>query len=113
MSRSIYQSKSSALILGNLLYYIIFFVFLELYATMQYNLNMQVVVMIKPNSKHREEVIENNDGSLTVYTKAAAIEGRANEALVRLLAEYYKVPKSRVAIVRGATSRLKTIRIDS
>jgi len=83
-----------------------------IFVWMMHNKVMQITVKIKPNSKHREEVVEQSDGSLMVYTKAAAIEGRANDALVRLLAEYYSVPKSRVTIVRGATSRQKIVQID-
>ena len=72
---------------------------------------MKVFVFLKPNSRHREEVIANDDGSLTVYTKAPAIEGRANLAAVKLLAKHYGVAPSRVKLVRGATSRNKVLEI--
>lgn len=72
---------------------------------------MQITVTIKPNSKHREEVVAVGDDSLTVYTKEPALEGRANEAVVRLLAKYYGVPKSQVRIVRGATARVKKVEV--
>ena len=52
---------------------------------------MKISVHLKPNSRHREEVVMNDDGSLTVYTKAPAIEGRANLATVKLLAKYFGV----------------------
>ena len=45
---------------------------------------MQVYVVIKPNSKHREGVIEGEGGALVVYTKESAIEGRANAAAIKL-----------------------------
>ena len=57
-------------------------------------------VTIKPNSRHREEVVVNDDGSLVIYTKAPAVEGRANVAAISLIAEHFKVPKSRVKLVR-------------
>ena len=47
---------------------------------------MLVTTTLKPNSKHREEVVMGDDGSLTVFTKSPAVEGRANEAAARLLA---------------------------
>lgn len=72
---------------------------------------MKVFVFLKPNSRHREEVIANDDGSLVVYTKAPAIEGRANLAAVKLLAKHYGVAPSRVKLVRGATSRNKVFEI--
>ena len=67
--------------------------------------------MIKPNSRYREEVVTNDDGSLVVYTKALAIEGRANLAAVKLLAKHYGVAPSRVKLVCGATSRNKVFEI--
>lgn len=71
----------------------------------------QVQVRIKPNSRHREEVVQTEDG-LTVYVKAPAIEGRANEAARRLLAAYYGVTKSQVQLIRGQTSKFKVFEID-
>ena len=52
---------------------------------------MKISVHLKPNSHHREEVVPNDDGSLTIYTKAPAIEGRANAAAVKLLAKHFGV----------------------
>jgi len=72
---------------------------------------MKISAKIKPNSRHREEVIANDDGSLTIYTKAPAIEGRANLAAVKLVAKYYGVAPSRVKLVRGVTSRNKIFEI--
>ena len=42
---------------------------------------------------------------------APALEGRANEALGRLVAKRLGVAKSRVSIVRGERSRDKTLRV--
>ena len=74
---------------------------------------MLVTVTLKPNSKHREEVVMGDDGSLTVFTKSPATEGKANESAVRLLANYYGVSKSRVRLVRGHTSKHKVFEIDT
>ena len=51
------------------------------------------------------------DGELLVYTNEPAIDGKANRDVVKLVADYYEVPKSSVGIVRGLTSRTKTIQI--
>lgn len=72
---------------------------------------MKISAKIKPNSRHREEVVVNDDGSLTIYAKAPAIEGRANLAAVKLMAKYYGVAPSRVKLVRGAASRNKVFEI--
>ena len=73
---------------------------------------MKISTRLKPNSRHREEVVANDDGSLTVYTKAPAIEGRANAAAVKLLAKHFGVAPSKVKLVRGASSRYKVFELD-
>ena len=73
---------------------------------------MKISVYIKPNSRHREEVVKNDDDTLTVYVKAPAIEGRANAAAIKLLAKHFKVAPSKVKLVRGATSKYKIFEID-
>lgn len=73
---------------------------------------MLVSITLKPNSKHREEVVVNDDDSVTIFTKAPAVEGRANDAAAQLLAKYYKVSKSRVRLVRGHSSKHKVFEID-
>lgn len=72
---------------------------------------MKISAKIKPNSRYREEAVAGDDDSLTIYTKAPAIEGRANLAAIRLVAKYYGVAPSRVKLVRGATSRNKVFEI--
>lgn len=73
---------------------------------------MKISVHLKPNSRHREEVVINYDGSLTVYTKAPAIEKRANLAAVKLLAKHFGVAPSKIKLVRGAASKYKVFEID-
>ena len=73
---------------------------------------MKISIHIKPNSRHREEVVKNDDDTLTVYIKAPAIEGRANAAAIKLLAKHFEVTPSKVKLVRGATSKYKIFEID-
>ena len=73
---------------------------------------MKISVHLKPNSRHREEVVVGDDGVLTIYTKAPAIEGRANAAAVKLLAKHFSVAPSKVKLVRGATSKYKVFEVD-
>lgn len=74
---------------------------------------MKISAHLKPNSRHREEVVVDSDGTYIIYTKAPAIEGRANAAVIKLLAKYFGVAQSRVKLVRGATSKHKVFSIDS
>ncbi len=73
---------------------------------------MKISVHLKPKSRHREEVVVGDDGVLTIYTKAPAIEGRANLAAVKLLAKYFSVAPSKVKLVRGAASKYKVFEMD-
>lgn len=73
---------------------------------------MKISARLKPNSRHREEVVVGDDGSLTIYTKAPAIEGRANAVAVKLLAKHFGVAPSKVKLLRGASSKYKLFDID-
>ena len=73
---------------------------------------MKISTRLKPNSRHSEEVVVGDDGVLTIYTKAPAIEGRANLAAAKLLAKYFGVASSKVKLVRGATSKYKVFEVD-
>lgn len=73
---------------------------------------MKISVHLKPNSRHREEVVLNDDGSLTIYTKAPAIEGRANLAAAKLLAKHFSMAPSKIKLVRGAASKYKVFEVD-
>lgn len=51
------------------------------------------------------------DGALVVRVTAAPVEGAANDALVRLLAEALGLPRSAVAIEAGRRSRRKIVSV--
>lgn len=74
---------------------------------------MKISAHLKPNSRHREEVVVDSDGTYIIYTKAPAIEGRANAAAIKMLAKHFGVSKSQVRLLRGATSKHKVFDIDS
>lgn len=73
---------------------------------------MKISVHLKPKSRHREEVVVGDDGVLTIYAKAPAIEGRANAVAAKLLAKHFGVASSKVKLVRGAASKYKVFEID-
>lgn len=74
---------------------------------------MIISTTIKPNSKHREEVAVLDDGSVAIFTKAAAVEGKANQSAIKLLAKYYGVSKGKVRLIRGHTSKRKVFEVDT
>ena len=71
---------------------------------------MAYAVIVKPGSR-QEKIIETAPGELTVYLRAKAHDGEANEALIKALSKHFGVPKTSIAITRGAKSRHKQIEI--
>ncbi|HEV8341366.1 MAG TPA: DUF167 domain-containing protein [Candidatus Binatia bacterium] len=71
---------------------------------------MKIWVSVKPRAK-REEVKKISEGEYIASVHAPASEGKANQALIELLAGYFSVPKSSVTIIRGESSRRKLIEI--
>jgi uncharacterized protein (TIGR00251 family) len=49
------------------------------------------------------------EGRLRVKSAAPAVEGRANAEIIGLFSKTLGCPKSRIAIIRGKTSRRKTL----
>ena len=72
---------------------------------------MKISVAVKPNSKHLETV-EEVEGEFVVCVKAAPLEGRANVRVTELLAKHFGVAKTKIKLVRGATSRHKVFEVD-
>lgn len=70
-----------------------------------------VVVRVKPGSRKGPLVEVADDGELTIYVQERAVDGKANDAVTKLLAQHLGVPRSRVELISGATSRLKRFRI--
>ena len=78
----------------------------------RYHRSVQVTVRVKPGSR-KGPLVETDGDTLTVYVRQRAVDGKANEGVVELLAKHFGVARSRIEIVRGHTSRTKVIRIDS
>jgi uncharacterized protein (TIGR00251 family) len=67
-------------------------------------------IAVKPRSS-REGVGPVQGDRLCVSVNAPPVDGKANEAVVRVLAQTFGVSRSAVTIVRGETGRKKTVRI--
>jgi uncharacterized protein (TIGR00251 family) len=70
---------------------------------------MRLEIKVHPKAS-REELVE-KDGVLRAYVSAAPEKGKANKSVIELVAERYKVPKSRVRIVSGEKSRNKILEV--
>lgn len=71
---------------------------------------MKISVKVKPGA--REYKVEKVDGNnYNVWVKERPEKGKANEAVIRVLAGYFKVPKSNVVVVTGFSSKRKIVEI--
>jgi hypothetical protein len=71
---------------------------------------MKINVLVKPNAKeNRIEKIGNNQFSVQV--KARPQRGKANQAVIGVLAEYFGVAKSCVVLLKGEKSKQKVFSI--
>ena len=70
---------------------------------------MKIKIRVAPHSS-REEVVKTGDDYL-VRVKAQPREGKANEAVIKLLAEYFEVTRSSVRITSGLSGRNKIVEI--
>jgi uncharacterized protein len=70
-----------------------------------------ITVRVKPGSRKGPLVEVGDDGALTIYVQERAVDGKANDAVTKLLAAHLRVPRSRLELVSGATARLKRFRI--
>jgi uncharacterized protein (TIGR00251 family) len=67
-------------------------------------------ITVKPGTS-QEKVVTTSPNELTVYLRAKAHDGEANEALIKALSKHFKVAKTTIKIVRGAKSRQKIVEI--
>lgn len=69
-------------------------------------------VHVVPNAKI-EKVVGEHGGAIKIKLRAPAVEGKANAALIRFLADQLELPQRAIVLERGRTSRDKLIRIDN
>lgn len=71
---------------------------------------LALAVRVQPRASSNE-VLDVRNGRLLIRTTAAPADGKANKAVVRLLASYLGIAPSRIRVSRGKTQRNKTLRI--
>ncbi|MFN0072088.1 MAG: DUF167 domain-containing protein [Chloroflexota bacterium] len=72
---------------------------------------VRLSVRAHPRARH-EEIRAANGGSVEIWLRAPAIDGRANDGIERMISDALGLRRSAVRIVRGATSRDKLIEIE-
>lgn len=71
---------------------------------------VRIAVHIVPNAK-KTEVIGLHGDALKLRLQAQPIEGKANEALIRYIADRLDAPKSAVVITHGHTAKRKLLEV--
>ncbi len=72
---------------------------------------MIIKVKVKPNSK-KESIKQISTDILEIRVTVPPEKGKANQKVIELIADFYKISKSKVKIKKGETSREKFIEID-
>ena len=76
------------------------------------NIDVKVIPGAKRNAIKQERDIWEGD-TWKIHLTAPAVDGKANKALIALLADYFQVRKSQIEIIKGLKSRYKTISINN
>ena len=71
---------------------------------------MLIRVYVTPNAR-KAAVVRVSKNYFEVRVDEKAVDGRVNKRLLEILAEHFKVPKSRISILRGTQSRNKIVQV--
>lgn len=66
---------------------------------------------VKPGARS-EDLTECEDGTWLARVKAQPVDGKANAALITLLAAHFGLRKAQVTIKRGASGRMKVVTLE-
>jgi uncharacterized protein (TIGR00251 family) len=71
----------------------------------------EIVVRLQPRARENA-IVGERDGVVVVRVTAPPVDGRANEALCRLIAKRARVGVRSVSVLRGAGAREKVVRVE-
>ncbi len=71
----------------------------------------EIAVRLQPRARSNA-VVGRREGVVVVRVTAPPVDGRANEALCRLIAKRARVGAQSVSVVRGASAREKVVRVE-
>jgi hypothetical protein len=69
-----------------------------------------LAVRVRPGAR-KNDVAGIHAGAVKISLTAPPVDGRANDALIEFVAEMLRIPRARIAILSGAASRMKVLRI--
>ena len=68
-----------------------------------------VTIDLRVQPRARKTMLEISDTTLKAAVTAPPEDGKANDAVIALLAEQWRLPKSSMCVLKGAASRNKTV----
>jgi len=71
---------------------------------------VKIIVTVKPNAK-KDHIEAVSQGEFVARIKAAPVDGKANDALIKLFADHFDIARSRIKIVSGLSFRKKIVDI--
>jgi len=71
---------------------------------------MRIRVKVKPGARV-EKVEKLSESEYLIWIRDQAKEGKANLGAIKALSDYLDIPKSRITILKGHTSRNKLLEI--
>ena len=76
------------------------------------NKNSPYKFQLRVNANSKVNSIEFFDNYIKIKINQKPIEGRANKAIIEYLAKYLNIPKSKIQILSGQNTSIKTIKIE-
>lgn len=73
-------------------------------------MNILLEIYVQPGAK-KTAISGLHDGRLKIRLKSAPIDGKANQELVAFIAQFFKLRKQDIQIIRGEKSRFKLLSI--
>jgi len=71
---------------------------------------MLIKVKVFPKAK-KQEIIKKSENSFEIKVKEKPLQGRANKAVVNLLSLYFKIPISKIRLIKGGRTKSKIFKI--
>ena len=71
---------------------------------------MKISVIVHPNAKN-QRIEKDLLDTLHIYVNQQPLEGKANQAVIESLADYYKIKRNQVLLVSGHKSKAKVFEI--
>jgi len=72
---------------------------------------MKIKVHVKPNAD-KEKIEKMEEGRYKVWVNKPPEDNKANFAVIDILSDYFNVPTSKISLLAGRTSKIKTFKIN-